>query len=56
MHPGVFNNKIYNELMYVNRGSLLKKAGKVIKMGGTITTYIDYVRETLLHEKDNVLE
>jgi polysaccharide deacetylase family protein (PEP-CTERM system associated) len=48
MHPGISNNKVYNKLMYINRGTLLKKAEKIVSMGGKIIPYIDYVNEILV--------
>ena len=45
MHPGINNNRMYNKLMYVNRGTLLKKIEKIISIGGKIIPYIDYVNE-----------
>jgi hypothetical protein len=47
MHGGINDSKIYNWLMYYNRGSLFNKLDYLIESGYKITTYNNFVDEII---------
>ncbi len=44
MHPYINNNKLYNFLMYLNRGGTLPRLEKLLAAGFRVVTYAEYVR------------
>jgi polysaccharide deacetylase family protein (PEP-CTERM system associated) len=48
MQGGINNNKIYNWLMYYNRGSVLTKLNLVIENGYKVQTYSEYLKSGLI--------
>jgi polysaccharide deacetylase family protein (PEP-CTERM system associated) len=43
MHPGLNGSRLYNWLMYRNRGQVLSRLDRLVAGGVTITTYEDHV-------------
>ena len=48
MHPGIHDSKIYNALMYCNRGSVFEKLEKVIDANTSIITYKEFINRKKL--------
>jgi polysaccharide deacetylase family protein (PEP-CTERM system associated) len=45
MHPGVNESKVFNYLMYYNRGSVFKKLEDLMSLGLSMTTHIEYIKK-----------
>jgi polysaccharide deacetylase family protein (PEP-CTERM system associated) len=44
MHPYINNSRIYNYLMYLNRGTVFRRLDRILAMGFTIKPYRDFAR------------
>jgi polysaccharide deacetylase family protein (PEP-CTERM system associated) len=47
MQGGINNNKLYNWLMYYNRGSVIDKLNSIIDQGFRVITYREYINSCL---------